>query len=204
MKGCLLRILSISNIWAQGRCFKYKSWILDTITNHKVRIGRCLKPTDTAGYFVRLRETSVVCMRLEEEAEDGTLLMLMRELSVSVVNIGVPTVKRWSLLAILFALFVSLWVPKREVVSNVLFETRIVEGFEDLEKTVSSRHSSGLSSYWHRWIAAGKRHRNEDIILDYHSGEVFRSYLFKCGTTEATIWFNSTKSGWGWAVWRVS
>lgn len=39
-----------------------------------------MKP-DTAGYFVRLRETSVVCMRLEEE--DGTLLMLMRELSVS-------------------------------------------------------------------------------------------------------------------------
>lgn len=117
---------------------------MDTITNHKVRIGRCLKPTDTAGYFVRLRETSVVCMRLEE---DGTLLMLMRELSVSVVNIGVPTVKRWSFLAIFFALFVSLWVPKREVVSNVLFETRIVEGFEDLEKTVSSRHSSGLSSY---------------------------------------------------------
>lgn len=42
-----------------------------------------IKNSDTAGYFVRLRETSVVCMRLEEEeAEDGTLLMLMRELSV--------------------------------------------------------------------------------------------------------------------------
>lgn len=41
-----------------------------------------MKP-DTAGCFVRLRETSVVCMRLEEEEEeDGTLLMLMRELSV--------------------------------------------------------------------------------------------------------------------------
>lgn len=67
-------------------------------------LGGCLKPADTAGYFVRLRETSVVCMRLEEEeeAEDGTLLMLMRELSVSVANIGVPTVKRWSFLAIFF------------------------------------------------------------------------------------------------------
>lgn len=63
-----------------------------------------MKPADTAGYFVRLRETSVVCMRLEEaEAEDGTLLMLMRELSVSVANIGVPTVKRWSFLAIFFS-----------------------------------------------------------------------------------------------------
>lgn len=42
------------------------------------------KLTDTAVYFVRLRETSAVCMRLkEEEAEDGTPLMLMRELSVS-------------------------------------------------------------------------------------------------------------------------
>ena len=40
-------------------------------------------------------KTSVVCMRLEEEeeAEDGTLLMLMRELSVSVINIGGLTAK---------------------------------------------------------------------------------------------------------------
>lgn len=42
--------------------------------------------SDTAGCFVRLRETSAVCMRLEEE--DGTLLMLMREPSVYVINIG--------------------------------------------------------------------------------------------------------------------
>lgn len=53
-----------------------------------------IQTDDTAGCFVRLRETSVVCMRLEEEEaaaeeeEDGTLLMLMRELSVSVTNIG--------------------------------------------------------------------------------------------------------------------
>ena len=41
-------------------------------------------------------------MRLEaeevEEEEDGTLLMLMRELSVSVINIGGRTAKRWSFL----------------------------------------------------------------------------------------------------------
>ena len=62
--------------------------------------GRCqllmVERGDTAGGFLRLRETSAVCMRLEEEeeeaeeeeAEDGSLLMLMRELSSSVINIG--------------------------------------------------------------------------------------------------------------------
>lgn len=87
-------------------------------------------------------------MRLEEEAEaeDGTLLMLMRELSVSVINIGGLTVKRWSFLALFFAPFVSLWVPTGEAVRDVFFETRIAEEFDE-EKTVSSRHSPGLSCY---------------------------------------------------------
>lgn len=66
-------------------------------TNYEAVADSCHKTDDTAGCFVRLRETSVVCMRLEEEEEaaeeeaeeeDGTLLMLMRELSVSVINIG--------------------------------------------------------------------------------------------------------------------
>lgn len=68
-------------------------------TNYEAIADSCHKTDDTAGCFVRLRETSVVCMRLEEEEEaaaaeeeaeeeDGTLLMLMRELSVSVINIG--------------------------------------------------------------------------------------------------------------------
>lgn len=72
-------------------------------------------------------------MRLEEEAEaeDGTLLMLMRELSVSVINIGGLTVKRWSFLALFFAPFVSLWVPTREAVRDVFFETRIAEEFDE-------------------------------------------------------------------------
>lgn len=87
-------------------------------------------------------------MRLEEEAEaeDGTLLMLMRELSVSVINIGGLTVKRWSFLALFFAPFVSLWVLTGEAVRDVFFETRIAEEFDE-EKTVSSRHSPGLSCY---------------------------------------------------------
>lgn len=107
----------------------------------------CYETSDTAGYFVRLRETSVVCMRLEEEEEeeDGTLLMLMRELSVSVINIGGLTAKRWSLLVLFYPRFVPLSASStRDAVTDVFFETRITEDFEE-ERTVSSRHSSGLS-----------------------------------------------------------
>ncbi|KAG7506573.1 hypothetical protein JOB18_009502 [Solea senegalensis] len=67
---------------------------------------------DTAACSVRLRETSVECMRLEEEEEaddveeedgegeeeeDGSLLMLMRELFLTVINSGGLTATRWSL-----------------------------------------------------------------------------------------------------------
>lgn len=55
--------------------------------------------SDTAGCLVRVRETSVVCMRLEEE--DGTLLMLMRELSASVINIDGLTAKTMEFLGLI-------------------------------------------------------------------------------------------------------
>lgn len=67
----------------------------------------CFKACDTAGCFLRLRETSLECMRLEEEEvkeeeeeEDGTLLMLMRELPVSVINIGALAAKSRSYLSL--------------------------------------------------------------------------------------------------------
>ncbi len=82
----------------------------------------------------------------EEEEEDGTLLMLMRELSVSVINIGGLTAKRWSFLASFATLFASLRAPTRDSVTDACSETRIIAEFEE-ERTVSSRHSSGLSCY---------------------------------------------------------
>lgn len=116
---------------------------------------------DTAGYFVRLRETSVVCMRLEEaeEEEDGTLLMLMRERSVSVINIGGLTVKRWIFSALFLARFVSLWPPARDAVTAVRSETRIIE------KSEGEKNGFVSAAVWpvflltqvdHRWKTASK------------------------------------------------
>lgn len=110
----------------------------------------CYKAADTAGYFVRLRETSAACMRLEEEAEaeaeDGTLLMLMRELSVSVTNIGGLTARRWRFSAV-FSDALGLIVGSGEgSCDGRVFETRAA-GELDEDRTVSSRHSSGLSCY---------------------------------------------------------
>lgn len=89
-------------------------------------------------------------MRLEEEeeeAEDRTLLMLMRELSVSVINIGGPTAKRWRFLALFISVFFSLWVPTRDAVTDVIFEESKAEENLRREERFSSRHSSGLSCY---------------------------------------------------------
>lgn len=81
---------------------------------------------------------------MEEEAEeDGTLLMLMRELSVAVINIGGLTAKWWSFLALFIGVFISLSAPTRDAVTDVIFETRVRGKIEE-ERTVSSRLSFGL------------------------------------------------------------
>lgn len=57
--------------------------------------------TSHCGVFsMRASDVIAECMRLEEaeeeeEEEDGTLLMLMRELSVSVINIGGQNLASW-------------------------------------------------------------------------------------------------------------
>lgn len=107
----------------------------------------CCGTAGTAGYFLRLRETSAACMRLEEEeAEDGTLLMLMRELSVSVTNIGGLTARRWRFSAQFpDALRLTVGFGEGSCDGRVL-EPRAA-GELDEHRTGSSRHSSGLSWY---------------------------------------------------------
>lgn len=121
----------------------------------------CREPADTAGWLVRLRETSAVCMRLEEEgeeneeAEDGTPLMLMRERSVADQRrwTGCQTMERRGLILWSAALVMD---SDGDAATDGFFEARPTEGFDE-RTTVSCRHSPGLSCYWHwhRWIAAG-------------------------------------------------
>lgn len=90
------------------------------------------KAAGTAVRVVRLRETSA-CMRLEEEeeAEDGTLLMLMRERSVSVINIGGRTDSRWSRWVSFESLSPCLVVFDAGRGHRCAFEARATEAFEE-------------------------------------------------------------------------
>ncbi len=158
-------------------------------TNRKVPVDCCYKANDTAGYFVRLRETSVVCMRLEEEEEeeDRTLLMLMRDLSVSVINIGGPTAEWWRFLALFIAIFVSLWLSdagrrngcvfwdehswriwrgKNVFVSSLVWPVLFLTQVDCRWKTASKwRHNLGLSQRRQFLLIPIKRWKNEANIL---------------------------------------
>lgn len=84
------------------QCFENWLWVFQAKRRqkNKSQLVAAHDASDTAGCLVRVRETSVVCMRLEEE-EDGALLMLMRELSASVINIGGLTAKTMEFLGLI-------------------------------------------------------------------------------------------------------
>lgn len=83
------------------QCFENCLWAFQATRRqiNKSQLVAAHDTSDTAGCLVRVRETSVVCMRLEEE--DGTLLMLMRELSASVINIDGLTAKTMEFLGLI-------------------------------------------------------------------------------------------------------
>lgn len=66
-----------------------------------------IKPMILRGILYACVKRQCVCgwRREVEAAEDGTLLMLMRELSVPVINIGGLTAKQWSFGAFIYCRF---------------------------------------------------------------------------------------------------
>lgn len=72
------------------------------------------------------------------------------------INVAGLAAKRWSAAALFFDSAALVMDSDGEAATDVFFEARPTEGFDE-RPTVSCRHSTGLSCYWHRhrWIAAG-------------------------------------------------